>query len=133
MDGIRGADVGEYMAKHRTQTEFGGAWTQQKLECLAKYLNAYTTIFHKNPRARHFETTYVDAFAGTGYMKAPEIPLSQFMAELLEGVEDYQKGSVIRALEVEPGLDHYIFIEKDAERFQELQVGEEISNKRHSA
>jgi three-Cys-motif partner protein len=110
------------MAKITAQTEFGGAWTQQKLECLAKYLSAYTQIFHKNPRARHFDTTYVDAFAGTGYLKTPEIPLLELMPELMENVEEYQKGSVVRALEVEPGFDHYVFIEKDAERFRELQA-----------
>ncbi len=24
--------------------QFGGDWTEQKLECVSKYLNAYTTI-----------------------------------------------------------------------------------------
>lgn len=109
------------MAKITNQAEFGGPWTQHKLECLAKYLHAYTQIFHKNPRARHFDTTYVDAFAGTGYMKAPEVPLLGFMSEFLEGVESYQKGSVVRALEVEPPFNHYLFIEKDAQRFRELE------------
>lgn len=110
------------MANKTAQTEFGGAWTQQKLECLAKYLSAYTTIFRANPRAQHFETSYVDAFAGTGYMKIPEIPLFQLMPELAEGAEEYQKGSVVRSLEVEPGFGHYFFIEKDAERFRELRA-----------
>jgi len=41
--------------------------------------------------------------------------------ELLEGVEEYQKGSVRRALEVEPQFDHYILIEKDKKRFAELE------------
>jgi len=80
------------MAKDTVQPEFGGAWTQQKLKCLAKYLGAYARIFHVNPRARHFETTYVDAFAGTGYMKAPEVPLLELMPELLQGSRGLSEG-----------------------------------------
>jgi three-Cys-motif partner protein len=51
----------------KQRDKFGGNWTEEKLECLKKYLSAYTTIFTKNPKARHFQTIYVDAFAGTGY------------------------------------------------------------------
>jgi three-Cys-motif partner protein len=109
------------MAKHTQQRLFGGSWTQEKLERLAKYLHAYTTIFKANPRASFFETTYVDAFAGTGTLVAPTLPLGRILPELVEGVEDYQKGSVRRALEVEPQFNHYIFIEKDKKRFLELK------------
>jgi three-Cys-motif partner protein len=109
------------MAKDTQQRHFGGDWTQEKLGRLAKYLHAYTTIFKGNPHASFFETTYVDAFAGTGTLAAPDLPLAEFLPELLEGVEEYQKGSVRRALEVEPTFDHYIFIEKDKERFLELE------------
>ena len=42
---------------------FGGNWTEQKLECVRKYLRAYTTIMCKQP----FHYAYIDAFAGTGY------------------------------------------------------------------
>jgi len=111
------------MAKETQQRLFGGNWTQEKLELLTKYLHAYTTIFKRNPRAQFFETTYVDAFAGTGTLAAPERSGSgsQIFPELSEEVENYQKGSVQRALEVEPQFDHYIFIEKDNNRFRELE------------
>jgi three-Cys-motif partner protein len=46
---------------------FGGEWTEDKLSRLWKYLHAYTTIFTKNKWAARLTTTYVDAFAGTGY------------------------------------------------------------------
>jgi three-Cys-motif partner protein len=45
--------------------EFGGDWTQQKLQILDKYLTAYCQIFRQNERAKFFKTIYVDAFAGT--------------------------------------------------------------------
>jgi len=108
------------MAKETQQRLFGGSWTQEKLELLSKYLHAYTTIFTKNPQALFFETTYVDAFAGTGTLVAPDWPLAGLFPQLQEGVEDYQKGSARGALEVEPQFDHYIFVEKDKKRFNEL-------------
>src|SRR6185437_11426333 len=49
-----------------TAHKFGGSWTETKLECLRKYLNAYRKIFTQNQRARYFKTWYVDAFASTG-------------------------------------------------------------------
>src|SRR5215475_2782456 len=106
------------MAKKTQQQQFGGPWTQDKLDRLQKYLREYTKIFKRNPRASYFEITYLDAFAGTGYMAVPEMPL---LGELPEGVEEYQKGSVRRALEVDPHFDHYIFVERDKKRFEELQ------------
>lgn len=115
-------NLGEQMANKDTQQQlFGGSWTQKKLECLSKYLSAYTTIFNRNPGARYYETTYLDAFAGTGRMPSPDIPFTEIFSELTEGVEDYQKGSVVRALEVQPGFDHYIFIEQDKARYAELE------------
>jgi three-Cys-motif partner protein len=54
---------------------FGGAWTERKLQCLRKYLEAYRTIFNRNPRARYFHTWYVDAFAGTGSRYTPAEPI----------------------------------------------------------
>jgi three-Cys-motif partner protein len=46
---------------------FGGAWTEEKLDQLRKYLAAYMRIFAQNPKAAWYKTIYVDAFAGTGY------------------------------------------------------------------
>lgn len=85
------------------QMEFGGAWTQKKLDALSKYLRAYTTIFKRNPRAQYFTTSYVDAFAGTGSLSVPEVePLFEYFPDLAESVEEYRKGSARRALEVTP-------------------------------
>ena len=39
---------------------------------------------------------------------------------MVEGLDEYQKGSVRRALEVEPQFDHYVFIEKEKKRYLEL-------------
>lgn len=104
------------------QTMFGGSWTQQKLEVLRKYLRAYRLIFDRNINARFYETSYVDAFAGTG--EIPRRELEGFFKDdpdLLKAEEEFRKGSVKRALEVEPPFHHFVFIEKDPEKCEELE------------
>lgn len=104
---------------------FGGAWTEKKLDCLAKYLRAYTTIFHGNPRARYFTTYYVDAFAGTGYVKTKTRRIrnrvSLFAEMRAPDTREYLEGSAIRALQTEPPFHRFLFIEKDPERCTELE------------
>ena len=45
-----------------TEHSFGGPWTQEKLEILSRYLDAYTTALKNQP----FRLIYIDAFAGPG-------------------------------------------------------------------
>lgn len=104
------------------QAEFGGAWTQRKLEALGKYLKAYTTIFKGNPRGRFFSISYVDAFAGTGILQRPEPGgLADLIPEVRKNEEEFRKGSARRALEIEPPFDEYVFIEKSAKKCTELR------------
>jgi len=104
------------------QEFFGGSWTQKKLQCLSKYLAAYTKILKRNPKGAYFRISYVDAFAGTGQMPSSEMPLLELLPEMGEGLDEYRKGSVTRALEIEPGFDQYIFIERDKKRSEELHA-----------
>jgi hypothetical protein len=48
---------------------FGGDWTKEKLRVLKQYLEAYARIFAANKKAQFYETFYVDAFAGSGYIR----------------------------------------------------------------
>lgn len=105
-----------------SQDEFGGEWTQQKLEALGKYLQAYTIIFKRNPRAQYYSICYVDAFAGSGSLHRPELKgFAELMPELRANEEQYRKGSALRALQIEPPFDRYIFIEKDLKKCEELR------------
>jgi len=115
------------------QAKFGGGWTQRKLEVLKKYLQAYTTIFKRNPRARSYSISYVDAFAGTGTLRRPALGgLLKFLPELESNEEEFRKGSVLRALEVEPHFDGYVFIENDATKCKELEaISAEFSDRRN--
>ena len=48
-----------------------GAWAREKLECLRKYLHAYTTIFNETKKKRRWPEGYfyINAFAGPGTLK----------------------------------------------------------------
>lgn len=104
------------------QIEFGGGWTQRKLDVLKKYLQAYTKIFKRNQRARFYSISYVDAFAGTGTLRRPPLGgLAKYLPELQENEKEFRKGSVRRALEVVPPFNKYVFIEKDEDKCRELK------------
>jgi three-Cys-motif partner protein len=87
-----------------TLHQFGGRWTDKKLELVHKYLQAYTIIFNRNPNTQKLHTIYLDAFAGTGYRNLPT------------GRDENRI-----ALEVEPPFKEYIFIENDPEYAHELE------------
>jgi len=110
---------------------FGGDWTDDKLDCLGKYLAEYRRIFVKNERARYFKTWYVDAFAGTGSRSvhdptAPTEPLFEGDYGDPES-QRYRDGSAIIALGLESPFDEYLFIEKSKMRLKELKL--EIGNR----
>jgi len=98
--------------------KFGGTWTDDKLRRVSAYLKAYNIALQFKPsRAKPFQRIYIDAFAGSGY----RVTSASTEPSLLD--EDTQvlaKGSARVALEVNPPFDRYIFIERSAERFQEL-------------
>ena len=93
---------------------FGGPWTEEKLEILCQYLDAYTTALKNQP----FNLIYVDAFAGEGYWR----PRSEPILEDYEDFRELQAGSPRIALEVQDKpFDRFVFIEKDAARCESLE------------
>lgn len=99
--------------------DFGGDWTDEKLERVRKYLVAYTTIMSKQP----FRFAYIDAFAGTGYRDLRrEASSGELMFPELAEQESrhFLEGSARIALQIRPRFHKYIFIEKDGRRFEEL-------------
>lgn len=101
---------------------FGGDWTDEKLDRIRKYLAAYVRIFEANERARHFQTFYVDAFAGAGYRtegghSASEWPLPELADP---DVAAFRSGSARIALQVEPPFHRYVFIERDRSAVEQL-------------
>ncbi len=103
---------------------FGGDWTEDKLDRLTAYLAAYMQAMKNQP----FRKIYVDAFASTGYRAtgtkktSQEQLLIELTAELAEPeAQGFLKGSASRALDIEPGFDEYLFIEKDPRSARELE------------
>jgi len=98
---------------------FGGAWTDEKLETLRNYLEAYRTIFTANPGARYFETIYVDAFAGTGSRVSRKgVDIESVPND--EDSQSYRQGSVSIALELDSPFDKYFLIDKNPDHATEL-------------
>ncbi len=93
--------------------DFGGSWTEEKLEILGKYLNAYTTAL-KNQR---FRLIYVDAFAGTGSWRSGV----GYSPDDYDDFQEVHEGSARLALQVDDKpFDRLVFIEKDTARFWSL-------------
>ena len=102
-----------------TMNEFGGEWTQRKLEILAEYLSRYTTAL-KN---QNFDLLYVDAFAGTGYFNpnAPEQGKPVWGDELDEQAKLMFRGSTRLALAVkDKPFDRFLFVEQNGAFVQSL-------------
>ena len=104
--------------------EFGGSWTEDKLDRLRKYLQAYMKIFSANERAKYLVPVYVDAFAGAGYRVQSHKERQGNV--LFPGLADpdaqaFLKGSAQIALEVEPPFKRYIFIEQDRQQAEDLK------------
>ena len=103
---------------------FGGKWTKDKLDILARYLDIYTTALKNEP----FNLTYVDAFAGSGSWN----PRSGYSLEEYGDFRELLKGSTSIALDVEDkSFDRLIFIERDPQRSESLeQLRAEHSDRR---
>jgi three-Cys-motif partner protein len=101
--------------------QFGGDWTEDKLDRIRKYLPADATIFRGNPAARYLTTVYVDAFAGTGYRVAKSKSAAPLFGESEESeARRFLKGSARIALENEPPFDYYLFIEENKRHAADL-------------
>jgi three-Cys-motif partner protein len=99
--------------------QYGGSWTEKKLDCVQKYLRAYTTIMSK----QRFRFAYIDAFAGTGYRELEDEETHQILIpELIEEeTESFLKGSVQRALQITPHFHKYLLVEKNKKKCKELK------------
>jgi len=103
--------------------QFGGTWTERKLEVLAAYLCSYQEALKNQP----FQCAYIDAFAGSGARGANASSegdgTQQTFFEEYEGEEPsgFRAGSAHRALEVPLPFDRYLFVERNLERCQELE------------
>lgn len=87
------------------QNEFGGFWTERKIEIFIKYLHAYLMIM-KNTK---FKLIYFDGFAGSGYIETKD-------ESLIEGV-------AIKVLSISESIefDIYYLVELDEKKSRKLK------------
>lgn len=117
--------------------EFGGDWTDRKLEVLEGYLRSYTKALKNKPTPTNpFRKGFIDAFAGTGYRHArrdddaSQQQALKFPDLAEEEPQELLDGSARIALRTEPRFDRYIFIEQSRARCLELErLKEEFPNR----
>lgn len=98
---------------------FGGTHTQQKLEAVAAYLQAYVTVMKK----QRFKLSYVDAFAGSGASKpVGEDEVVGLLDDDLYDAKAIIEGSPIRALNIEPSFDRFVFIDANHDNIESLKT-----------
>ena len=89
--------------------QFGGNWTQQKIDMVVAHAKAYLIIMNNYPQ---YKPLYFDGFAGSGDIyKNDETDI------------DAIKGAAIRILEIDQPkvFDTYYFVEKDENNKNELE------------
>lgn len=101
-----------------------GPWAHQKLDCLKRYLEAYTTILRQQKGLRYY---YVDAFAGPGRARIRELYRSHSDENFLfdytpetKDEEEYIDGSPRVSLSIHHPFMGYLFIEKQQNRIETL-------------
>ena len=95
---------------------FGGFHTKRKLDVVASYLASYVTVMKK----KNFQLHYVDGFAGSGAStnSGADSGIETGLFDIREIVE----GSPIRALDIDPPFDHYLFIDSNASNIVSLRT-----------
>lgn len=109
--------------------QFGGNWTDQKMEIVVSYAKAYLVIMNKQKWAK---TIYFDGFAGSGSIEqdvsAEQAVNNGLFGELsnqpVEEKEKTKKGTALRILDItDPKpFDIYYFVEKDESHYNDLKT-----------
>jgi three-Cys-motif partner protein len=86
-----------------------GRWSEEKLDLLAQYLNAYSVIMNKQKKSWLRAYYYIDAFAGSVRPRAKE------------DEQKYIDGSPLRALQTEPPFDAFWFIDISPQRIERIE------------
>jgi len=101
--------------------EWGGLWTERKLDAFAKYVSAYLTIMKNNP---YWKTIYFDGFAGSGdrKIKCKSDLYNQLL--LTENDDRLYKGAAERVMSLpdELSFDFYYFIDSEKASLDKLKV-----------
>ncbi len=103
--------------------QFGGPWTELKLDAVCYYLECYT----KALTPKKFDLWYIDAFAGTGDRTHEKLTGGLLEREPMKWVTETLPGSAKRAMNIRPPFKHFIFNESDKEHQNALRAIKEAN------
>ncbi len=113
------------------QKNWGGAWTEEKLDAFEKYVKAYLTIMKKHATENGWKLFYFDAFAGSGSREAipddvVDTEATLFGDEEIKEIAEQTsyKGAAERVLEIDIdgfSFDYYYFVDKNEKSLQALE------------
>lgn len=113
------------MDVHEPKINWGGDWTENKLNAFENYVKAYLKIMNKQKKKFNNwpNTLYFDGFAGSGErLKFENEEYIQLFSDYLEEKEyTVYKGSAERVLSLNEKFDYYYFIDIDRESIESLR------------
>jgi len=117
------------MACESIRSSWGGVWTEEKLDALEKYVNAYLTIMNVYKDRYGWKLIYFDGFAGSGSRNEDGTqPVSELMLDLFkdEYIDEEElntyKGAAERVLGItQRGFDQYVFVDKSKKSSLQLE------------
>lgn len=100
---------------------WGGPWTEKKLDAFSKYVWSYLKIMGKNP---YWETIYFDGFVGSGTKDKTENSEFYLQFKITEEEEKTYKGAAERVLDLKDNMsfDYYYFIDKCKDSLDKLEA-----------
>lgn len=103
------------------KSNWGGPWTEKKLDAFAKYVWSYLTIMKKYP---YWETIYFDGFAGSGSRTKQRKSELYIQLNLTEEEETIYKGAAERIMNLKNDLafNYYYFIDTNKNALDKLQT-----------
>jgi three-Cys-motif partner protein len=109
----------QYLIKEPS-ANWGGIWTESKLEAFSKYVSAYLTILKKNPQ---WQTIYFDGFAGSGSKESAKNNEIYKQLSITEEEQKVYRGSAERVLALPEKLsfDWYYFVDLKEESLIKLE------------
>ena len=95
---------------NESQENWGGTWTEEKLDAFEKYVKAYLTIMKNNATKYGWNLFYFDAFAGSGSRET-----------IVEEVNDSEVKRVLGSDVDGFSFDYYYFVDKVEHSLQALE------------
>lgn len=127
-----------------SKNNWGGKWTEEKLDAFEKYVKAYLTIMNSYRDVYGWKLLYFDGFAGSGTRTQEEdkeeVQRAQDLFNQEVTVEDLKvyQGAAERVVKIESdkmrSFDYYYFVDKDEENcklLDEKLSQYEITGSRH--